>query len=167
MATSRVALFLAGSLVLVSLLLPPTYADLERERRAVLQLHARAREAHLKGDAALLSSSAADQVRELSRGEFHIVTRDQMRAMFTDVFKSVRYQSWDDATPPVVQVSNDGRMAWMAVHITARVKQLESQPKEAAFQSSWIATYEKQDGEWKMVAISSSVAPQSPANPER
>lgn len=162
MATSRIALFLAGSLVLISLLLPPTYADLEKEKQALLQLHQRAREAHLKGDAALLAADASEFL-ELSRGEMHRVTRDDLREMFTRIFKSRRYHTWDDATPPVVHVSKDGQMAWMAVHITARLTMLEPETRDRAFQSSWIATYEKQGGKWKMVAISSSVADIEPS----
>lgn len=162
MATSRIALFLAGSLAVVSLLLPPTYADLEQEKATLLQLHRRAREAHLKGDAALLSADAADFL-ELSDGQMRRVTRDELRALFTRIFQSRRYHSWDDVTSPVVHVSSDGRMGWMAVHITARVTMFEPKPRERAFQSSWIATYEKRSDGWKMTAISSSVAdlPQS------
>jgi hypothetical protein len=160
-ATSRIALFLAGSLVIVSLLLPPTYADLEKEKQALLQLHRRAREAHLKGDAALLAADASDFL-ELSGGEMHQVTRDQLRDMFTRVFQTRQYHTWDDVTPPVVHISKDGKMAWMAVHIKATLTMLQPQKRERAFQSSWIATYEKRSDGWKMVAISSSVADLEP-----
>ena len=46
----------------------------------------------------------------------------------------------------------------MAIHIEARCTAAEGDTdKEVMFESAWIAVYEKHDGDWRMVGVSSSV----------
>jgi len=129
----------------------------------LLQQHENARRAHLNGDAALLASGAAGTVLDLHDGEISRLTRDQLRQRFQQYFAAVKYQEWSDVEPPVVRVSSDGRMGWMAVKIKARLtRKVDKGEERVAFVSSWIATYEKQRDGWKMVAVSSAVKEQPP-----
>jgi hypothetical protein len=101
----------------------------------------------------------ADHVWEASRGGLNRLPRSDIRDRFAAYFANVRYELWDDLQPPHVAISESGTDAWMAVEIEARLTAREDDgtEREVAFESSWIATYEKRDDEWLMTGISSSV----------
>jgi hypothetical protein len=129
------------------------------DQQALLDLHDQDRRAHLAGDAELLTAGMAEHVWEAGRGGINRLSRAEMRERFAAYFGSVRYLVWDDLAPPHVYVSADATAGWMAVAIEARLSALDEsgQPVERAFESSWIATYEKLDGRWLMTGIASSV----------
>jgi uncharacterized protein (TIGR02246 family) len=130
----------------------------EDDRRALLELHDRERRAHLEGDAEMIASVFADEVWQAGRGQLRLESRAEVEQRFRAYFATVRYSVWDDLQPPHVWVSDDGRSGWMAVHIEGRLIASEGDSeREAAFESAWIATYEKLDGRWQMVGVSSSV----------
>lgn len=134
-------------------------SNLEHDTKSLLAIHARDRQAHLKGDANLLAASMAGHVINLQGGKVENVTRDQIRQRFTQYFGQVKYFSWEDTAPPKVYVSPDGQMAWMVIEIHARLSD-RSGPDAGVgrgFISSWIATFQKKQGEWRMVGISSAV----------
>jgi len=128
-------------------------------RDALLDVHRREREAHLTGDAALMASCFAEQIWEAGRGQLTRISRTELEQRFGAYFESVRYSLWDDLQPPHVVVSGDGRQAWMAIHIEARLAELAGGDagRERAFESAWIAVYERHGDDWLMVGISSSV----------
>lgn len=131
------------------------------DERSLLTIHQRTREAHLKGDAALLTGDMAPEIMDVGRGHFDKQSREQVREHFTTYFKQARYASFDDMVPPSIHVAPDGRSAWMAVQIRANITSTEpgKAPQRIDFQSAWLATYEKQNGQWKMTAIAYSVPP--------
>jgi hypothetical protein len=129
------------------------------DTQLLLELHAQDRRAHLAGDADLLAAGMADHIWEASRGQLTRLARSDVRDRFASYFGAVRYARWDDLLAPHVHVSADGHTSWMAIHIEAEVRaadQAEESPSRR-FESSWIATYQKLDGSWRMVGISSSV----------
>ena len=129
------------------------------DRELLLELHEQDRRAHLAGDADLLTAGMADFVWEASRGCLNRLSLAELNERFRSYFSSVRYSVWEDLQPPHVSVSADGRHAWMAVEIEARMTALTADGKEDqhAFESSWISVYEKSDDRWLMVGIASSV----------
>ena len=132
-----------------------TGASAEAELRA---MHDQATRAHLEGDAGLLAEGWADQVLSASNGNVSVNGREAMRSRFGTYLSGVRYLEWRAVEPPVVRVSPDGRMGWMAVRIVARLLVIaEPERGEQSFRSSWVATYERQNCRWKMTAIASSV----------
>jgi len=152
----RILLLIASCSTTAAAASTPT---LEKDTQSLLAIHARERQAHLKGDAHLLAAGMADQVINVEYGKVEIVTRVQMRQHFTQYFDRVKYSSWEDTAPPKVSVSPDGQMAWMVIEIKARLSD-RSGPNtgvERGFISSWIATFQKQRGAWRMVGISSGI----------
>jgi|SRR5208282_132595 len=134
-------------------------SNLEQDTQPLLAMHARDRQAHMNGDADLLTAGMADHVINVEYGKVEIVTREQMLQQFTERFHRVKYSSWEDTAPPKVYVSPDEQMAWMVIAIKARLTE-RSGPNagvERRFISSWIATFEKQRGEWRMVGVASGV----------
>lgn len=121
---------------------------------ALLALHRQAREAHLTGNADLLASGTADYLLVISRAKIHRQSREDVRKFFQKYLAETKYSMWDDAVAPEVRISKDRNMAWMAVHIRARARQAR---EELDFESAWVATYEKTEGQWQMTTISSSI----------
>lgn len=131
----------------------PTFAA-DSSTDAVLALHRQVRDAHLTGNADLLASTLADQVIEVRRARISHPSREDVRKRFQQYFAATRYSVWDDIAPPVVRISPDRKMAWMAVRIRALGKQGQ---EEFDFESAWVATYEKSGGQWRMTSVSSSI----------
>jgi hypothetical protein len=145
--------------VLTVILLTAAALAQSSDEQALLVLHAHDREAHLRGDANLLTADMAPEIMDVGRGHFDRTTREQVREHFTTYFKQAKYSSFDDMVPPAVHVAPDGKSAWMAVQIRAHITNTEPRkaPEEIDFQSAWLATYEKQNGKWLMTAIAYSV----------
>ena len=136
-------------------------ADHKADEQALLDLHSKAREAHLKGDANMLADGLSDRFMDVGRGHFDWTTRDQFRERFSKVFATTKYSRWENAVPPVVYIAPDGNSGWMAVQLHAEVTNHQDgkPPEQLNFDMAWLANYEKQNGKWKMVAISYNVPP--------
>jgi hypothetical protein len=136
-------------------------ADHKADEQALLDLHSKAREAHLKGDANLLADGLPEQFMDVGRGKFSWVKREEFRDRFTKVFATRKYSRWDHVVPPIVHISPDGKTGWMAVQLHAELTDHQDgkAPEKINFDMAWMANYEKQNGKWKMVAISYSVPP--------
>jgi hypothetical protein len=134
-------------------------ADQKADEQALLDLHSKAREAHLKGDANMLADGLPDRFMDVGRGHFEWTTRDQFRERFTRVFATRKYSRWENVVPPVVHIAPDGNTGWMAVQLHAELTEQQDgkAPEQINFDMAWMANYEKQNGKWKMTAIAYSV----------
>jgi len=124
----------------------------------LLSLHEKTRQAHLKGDAAPIAESIGDQLLMADNGTLRTQSNAEVAAFFTGYLKRVRYSEWRDASPPVVTVSPDGQMAWMAVAVEAKYTSADKPADgEKSFKSSWIVTYARDNCAWRMTGIASDV----------
>jgi hypothetical protein len=139
-------------------LLAPASCPATDAKAELLALHETARRAHLRGDATLIAATIGDQLLFAENGGIRLQSKAEVAQFFTGYFKRVRYRQWRDVAPPVVAVSPDGAMAWMAVGVEARYTSADKPADgEKAFKSSWIATYARQDCTWRMTGIASDV----------
>src|SRR5437868_8000027 len=92
-------------LFLTSVLLASAALAQSNDEQALLAIHARDRQAHLRGDANLLTADTASEIIDVGRGHFDRTTRDQVREHFTGFFKQASYSSYDDMVPPVVHIA--------------------------------------------------------------
>ena len=124
----------------------------------LLSLHEKTRQAHLRGDAALVAETIGDQLLFAEDGVLRTQTRADVAKFFAGYFSRVRYREWSDASPPVITVSPDGQLAWMAVAVEAKYTRADK-PAEAekSFKSSWIATYRRDNCAWRMTGMASDV----------
>src|SRR5688572_31879008 len=81
----------------------------------LLRLHERSLEAHRRSDAAMLVGDAPDDFLVVSRGSVNTVTRAQMLQGMSGYLGSTTFTRYEDLRPPVVKVSQDGTLAWVAV----------------------------------------------------
>jgi hypothetical protein len=127
-------------------------------RAEILATHEMARQAHLRGDAALIASATSDQLLLADNGAVRVQSKSEVSRYFTDYFKRLNYLEWRDVKPPFVAVSPDGQMAWMAVQLAARYTRADKPADgEKSFKSSWIATYKREECAWRMTGIASNI----------
>jgi len=147
-----------GELALAALLLVSTACPAADLRAELLAVHEATRQAHLSGDAAPIAAAADHQLLLADGGAVRTQTRAQVAQHFTGYFSRVRYREWRDASPPVVTISPDGQLAWMAVELEARYTRIDKPDEgEKTFKSSWIATYRREACAWRMTGMASNV----------
>ncbi len=131
------------------------------DQKALLSVLDEARRAHLETDATLLVSNLADELLEISSGVISRLARSEVEAHFERVFDGATYDLWDDATPPVIKLSADGSLAWVARRVAVRQFSLDASGtrNDVDFVSAYSSTYEKQGGSWKMTSVTSTFLP--------
>jgi len=125
---------------------------------ALLSLHEKTRQAHLRGNAAPIAETIGEKLLMADNGMLRSQSNAEVAQFFAGYFKRVRYSQWSDVSPPVVTVSPDGQMAWMAVGIEAKYTRTDKPEEgEKSFRSSWIATYSRDGCNWRMTGIASDI----------
>lgn len=146
------------ALALAASLVAPSTCPATDARAELLSLHERTREAHLRGDAAPIAKTIGDQLLLAENGVLRKQSNAEVASFFSGYLQRVRYRQWRDVSPPLVTISPDGQMAWMAVEVEARYTRADKPAEgEKTFKSSWIATYHRQDCQWRMTGIASDV----------
>ena len=125
----------------------------------LLSLHEKTRQAHLQGEAATIAGTIGEQLLLAENGTIRTQSNAEVAQFFTGYLERVRYSQWRDVSPPVVTISPDGHMAWMAVVVEAKFTRVDKPTEgEKSFKSSWIATYARDKCVWRMTAIASDIA---------
>ena len=120
----------------------------------LLAIHQADRRAHFARDADALVASVAPEFLQVFDGKIQRITREDLRKRFATYFQGAEFVAWDDLEPPVIQVSPDGKMGWMAVRQKVTIRRQDAQGSKVAEDTtmSWLSTYEKRDGKWLHVA---------------
>ena len=118
------------------------------------------RAAHLAADAARLTANLADTLIVLDGALITPQTRQEIEVMFRAYFEGASYHEWDDLEDPVIRISTDGSMAWVArrVRVDRTAPRFGGGTQRERFESSWTATYERAGGAWKMTSVTSTFA---------
>ena len=128
-------------------------------KSALLAIHEQTRQAHLQGEAESIAATTSAQLLMADKGTIRMQSNAEVAQFFTGYLKRVRYSQWRDVSPPVVTVSPDGQMAWMAVEVEAKYTRTDKPADgEKSFRSSWIATYARENCAWRMTGIASGIA---------
>jgi hypothetical protein len=124
----------------------------------ILALHNQMRAAHFDRNADLLVDGFSQDFSDLRNGKIERPARKVSIDRFASYFQNTRFIEWDDIEPPVIKVSDDLKMAYTIVHkrVRASVTRLDGSETEVSDEFSWIATYRKVLGIWKMTAIAST-----------
>jgi len=134
----------------------PSPEDHAAALRSILEAE---RRAHLETDAALLAANLADTLVSVDEGLVTRTARENVERRFAAYFEGAEYRTWDDVEPPVIQVSADGRMAWVSRRVAVERVEPDAGAPATQFESAWTATYEKRDGRWVMTSVASTFAP--------
>lgn len=127
----------------------------------ILAVHNSARAAHFNREAKLLVSTFADEFADVRNGAVERPDREKSLGRFESYFRNSTFIEWDDVEPPVIRVSDDSTLAYTIVRKRVRLKTRNSAGAEVEETDvfSWIATYKKIRGVWKLTAIASTRAP--------
>lgn len=126
----------------------------------LLTMHRLTIDAHIESDIGLLAGRWANSVVSVYGGEASPMPGSQMEEFLGRSLAARRHSVYRDMIKPIASVSTDGTMGTITAQIEAVGERLEDgKPtgESFAFQSAWLATYEKRDGTWKMTAIASGV----------
>jgi hypothetical protein len=136
----------------------PAPSHLQEDQDEILAILRDDRRAHLETDAALLASHLAETLVEVSGGAVHPTPRAEVESLFASLFEGASYEMWEDTAPPVIRLSADSTMAWVArsVRVRRRAPGLDGEPVLQAFTSAYTATYERLGGEWRMTSVTST-----------
>jgi hypothetical protein len=122
----------------------------EADRQALLELHRRSIQAHLDRDAEFFVKGRPDDYLVVSRGQILRPTREATLERFRSYLGSTTFTEYKDLVPPVVKVSADGTLGWVAVQVGAKGVQRQPDGKDEPleFVSAWVSLFEKRNGEW-------------------
>jgi hypothetical protein len=125
---------------------PPASED---ERR-ILALHEAGLKAHMDGDIDALLSTQSEDFLLVDRGEVSSPSKQERRDFLGPYLASTKFEYYRDKVPPLVRVSRDGTLGWVAAQIEARGHSMGPDGKtrqlEAVF--AWIELYERRGDEW-------------------
>jgi hypothetical protein len=135
---------------------PPVPASAEAE---LLAMHAADRKAHFAHDVDALLVSFPPEFIQLRDGKIERFSQGDMRKRFTEYFRGAEFMAWDDLEAPIVHVSPDGKMGWMAARVKVSINRTDGSGKKVTEDTimSWLSTYEKHDGRWQHVANATTV----------
>lgn len=129
----------------------------------LLRLHYEARAAHFNHDAKKIYADFADDFVSVDAGQVKMPDRDARMKRMQAYFDASTFLEWDDITPPIIKVSDDGTMAYVVVHKKVRLlaKDRNGKMQEEVEVFAWVSTYRKIDGRWRLSMVASTSTPEA------
>ena len=127
----------------------------------LLRLHHAARASHFTRNARSMVASFADDFVDVRNGRVNRPGRDASLGRLQNYFNNSTFIEWDDITPPVIRVSDDGTMGSVVVHkrVRLKAKRPDGTEREETEVFAWLAVYQKVKGEWKLTTVASTNTP--------
>lgn len=127
----------------------------------LLRLHYLDRAAHFSRDAGMIFSQFADEYFSVGSGNVWAPDRTAGQRRLQSYFDASTFLEWDDITPPIIRVSDDGTMAYVHVHKKVRLigKGENGKEQEEVEVFAWTTTYRKIAGRWKVTSVTSTSTP--------
>ena len=88
--------------------------------------------------------------------------RDAGMKRMQSYFDASTFLEWDDITPPLIKVSDDGTMAYVVNHKKVRLlaKDKSAKMQEEIEVFAWVSIYRKIDGRWRLSMVASTRTPE-------
>lgn len=131
---------------------------------ALASAHERTLAAHRQSDVRLLLADAAERSVVSGRGTLRETGRSELAARLSPYLEGIRFSRYEDVVVPVVAVSADGTLGWLACQIEAagssRVAKLaDGSPEPIAYGFSWVELYARNEERWQAIGNASSPLP--------
>jgi hypothetical protein len=130
------------------------------DERNILALHEAGLKAHMDGDIDALLAIQADDFLLVNRGEVSTPSKQDRRDFLGPYLASTKFEYYRNKVPPLVKVSQDRTLGWVAAQIEARGESMDSNGQartiEAVF--AWIELYERRGDEWVSIGNATSFA---------
>lgn len=132
------------------------------EKEAIRKILQQERKAHFEKDIDLFLSTFADSMISVYDGEVFVNTPEENKARFGTYFRNVEFVKWDDRAEPVIDISDDGTLAYAVIEkdIVITYPDTSGNQLTESTQFSWVSIYKKIDGQWKGVCNASTHKPQ-------
>ena len=116
----------------------------------------------------MLVSTFSDDFASIDDGMVSRPSREEHLRRFQSYLDSATITEWDDVTPPILRISADGSLAYSIVNkkVTLHYEDESGETVSESTVFSWIETWEKSHGEWKLTAVASTEQTPPPASPE-
>lgn len=141
----------------------PEKADFEAEKQKLLRLHRAQQDAHLQKNVEAFVSQFDQNMLSVNRGKINTMSPTAARPRIQSYFDQVNFKKWADVSPPRIEFSNDGSMAYVVVDKMVILTYLDEQKQtvEESTHFAWVSICKKQpDGEWKIVCNVSTNEPE-------
>jgi ketosteroid isomerase-like protein len=124
----------------------------------LLRIHETILDSHRQGDVERWMELEADDYVSVNRGRVTFPTSDARRQMRTPYFASTTFTMYRDLRAPVVRVSGDGSMGWLAAEVEVRGVERAPGGEESTIQAiwAWVELYEKGPNGWRVVGNASN-----------
>jgi hypothetical protein len=144
---------IVAALGLLSLLLmgaAPPETDRGADQKALLAHHEASLKAHRENNPEWFIRDRAAEYILVNRGEILRPTNEQTLARFTDYLGRTRFTEYRDLVPPVVRISEDGTMGWIAVQVKVVGVQTRPDGTEETIDVvwAWVSMYQKHEDRW-------------------
>lgn len=125
---------------------------IELEKQELLKRHQELLRAVRQGDLDAWLALETEDFVECSAGEISEPSIPERRAQRSLWLGSLTLTRYEDAFDPIVEVSNDGSLAWLItrVHIAGTKKGPDGVESEIDRTEPWVELYRKVEGEWKL-----------------
>jgi hypothetical protein len=136
-------------------------ADPEKSREEILRMHASDLAAVVHGDASDMASRLAAKLVTVDGGHIDRLTREELLGHMTEFFKDSQHRAADDLETPIIQVSEDGKMAWAIFRTRYRRDEVKPGGKieNSESISASVFIYEKNDEKWLVTASATTEEP--------
>jgi hypothetical protein len=131
------------------------HPDLEQEKKEIMEIHNRQKNAHIEKNPDLLLSDSSHDFMEVNRGIIRKPTYSESFKRLTSYFNSVEFIKWDDVSDPIFSFSDDATMATTIVNKLVITKNKSDNGIDTTH-FAWIAVYKKEDGKWKLHRVGST-----------
>ncbi len=128
--------------------------------------HERVMAAHRASDAQMLTADAAALSTVSGRGRLSEVKREEQSARMREYLGAIRFSRYADTAVPVIALSSDGSLAWLACEMEAEgVRTTEGKSEPAAYAFSWVEQYARGSADalghrpWRAIGNASSQRP--------
>jgi ketosteroid isomerase-like protein len=162
--SNRAFIFLALLFVVITSTQCHENVHFEVEKQQLLQLHAAQQDAHLEENAAKFVEQFDEKMVMVNRGKISANGIEHAKTRIQEYFNAVEFKRWEDVSPPQIEFSKDGTMAYMVVDKSV-VLTCENANKEIVEESThfaWVSIFKKQaNGQWKIVCNVSTNEPAS------
>ena len=132
----------------------------KKTKQELLTLHHQERVFHFEKRATEFANYLSENIISVNRGEVRQPTRAENKNRFENYFNSVEFIEWDDAAEPIIQISEDEKMAYVVVQKKVTVIYGEAEEGlRGTTEFAWVSIYEKENGKWKIVCNASTNKP--------
>ncbi|MEO0971494.1 MAG: nuclear transport factor 2 family protein [Pseudomonadota bacterium] len=139
---------------------PPTWFYSEIEAPALdavrlYRLHRQLLAAHCRGDAPMLAALSSANMVLANDGRLVRTNPTELRNQFTQLFRRLRYEHYEDLQPPAIEVAASGDLAWVAVQVRAQGL-VRGTDRTFDDRWAWVMLARKEAGDWVHAGNASS-----------